>query len=135
MKMLLTPANQTYRKVGVNNGEQQMTSTYEMIKAIPAKGFNWVGFNTALRSKVQDAAMADTLLGWDAVKGMRQVRSAAMEMACYYVDMVSKRVNIIAPSDESKMWDSFEGGHHDVWNDANATEKATQEIAELIKKF
>jgi hypothetical protein len=113
-----------------------MTTTYEMIRAIPAKGFDWTGFNAALRAKVvaANAAMPDTLAGWDTAKGMRAIRTAAMEMACFYVSKVSTRSNIIAPSEESRMWDSFEGGHHDVWNDAKAEETATAEVAELIKR-
>lgn len=114
-----------------------MTSTYEMIRTLPAKGFDWATFNATLRSKVvaANAAMPHTLEGWDAAKGMREIRTAAMEMANFYVDKVSKRVNIIAPSQESAAWDSFEGGHHDVWNDAGATEAATSEIAEIITSF
>ena len=112
-------------------------TTYEMIRAIPAKGFDWTGFCAALRTKVvaASAAQAFTLEGWGAAKGMREIRTAAMEMAAFYVDKVSKRSNIIAPSTESRTWDSFEGGHHDVWNDADATEQATQEVAELIQCF
>ena len=115
-----------------------MNSTYEMIKALPAKGFNWAGFKKALRAKVIDVkafGFMDTLTEWDNAEGMRQVRTAAMEMANFYVMKVSQRSNIIAPSTESKVWDSFEGGHHDVRNDAEAIEKATEEVAELIKKF
>ncbi len=114
-----------------------MTSTYEMIRVLPAKGFNWTGFNAALRAKVVavNAAMPHTLIEWDNAKGMPAVRTAAMEMACFYVDKVSKRSNIIAPSQESAMWDSFEGGHHDIWNDADAEESATAEVADLIKTF
>lgn len=114
-----------------------MTTTYEMIRALPAKGFDWTGFNAALRAKVVsvDAARADTLADWDAAKGMRAVRTAAMEMANFYADKVSKRQNIIAPSSESRMWDSFEGGHNDVWTDAEALERAAGEVAELIKQF
>lgn len=114
-----------------------MTGTYEMIRAIPATGLDWTGFCLALRAKVvaANAAQSFTLEGWDAAKGMREIRTAAMEMANFYVDKVSKRSNIIAPSAESKAWDSFEGGHHDVWNDATAAESATQEIGELIECY
>lgn len=114
-----------------------MTTTYEMIRALPGKGFDWAGFNAALRAKVvaANAAMPDTLVGWDAAKGMRQVRIAAMEMACFYVSKVSQRSNIIAPSSESRMWDSFEGGHHDVWTDASAEEAATAEVAAIIASY
>lgn len=114
-----------------------MATTYETIRNIPAKGFDWAGFNAALCAKVvaADAAMPHTLAEWATATGMRAIRTAAMEMACSYVDKVSKRVNIIAPSAESKAWDSFEGGHHDVWNDKTAEETATQEIAELAKSF
>lgn len=112
-------------------------TTYEMIRAVTAKGFDWAGFCAALRTKViaANAAQDFTLEGWAAAKGMREIRTAAMEMAAFYVDKVSKRSNITAPSTESRTWDSFEGGHHDVWNDADASEQATQEVAELIKQF
>lgn len=111
-----------------------MTTTYEMIKAIPAKGFDWTGFNAALRAKVVavNAAMPHTLEEWDNAKGMRAIRTAAMEMAAFYVDKVSKRVSNIPASPESKAWDSFEGGHNDVWNDEEAANKATDEIAKMI---
>ena len=93
-----------------------MTATYEMIRTIPAKGFDWNGFNAALRSKYLGTfgnkplafCVRDTFDRWDAAKGMRAIRVAAMEMANYYVDAVSKRTHTIQPSDESRMWDSFE---------------------------
>jgi hypothetical protein len=114
-----------------------MTTTYEMIRALPAKGFDWTGFTAALRAKVAsvNAAQDFTLAAWDAAKGMRATRTAAMEMACFYVSKVSTRSNIIAPSQETAMWDSFEGGHHDVWNDTEAEEAATAEVSELISKL
>lgn len=111
-----------------------MATTYEMIRRLPAKGFDWAALTTALRAKVVsvDAAQPHTLTEWDAAKDMRAIRTAAMEMACFYVDKASKRQNIIAPSSESRMWDSFEGGHNDVWNDADAEQAATAEVAALI---
>lgn len=114
-----------------------MVTTYEMIRAIPAKGFDWTGFNAALRAKVVsiNAAMDDTLAAWDNAKGMREIRTAAMEMANFYVTKVAQRQHIIAPSDESRAWDSFEGGHNDVWTDAAALENATDEVAKLIKSM
>jgi len=112
-------------------------TTYEMIRSLHAKGFNWAGFITALRAKVVsvNAAMPHTLADWDAAKGMREIRVVAMEMANFYVDKISKRNHIIAPSDESKAWDSFEGGHHGVWNDRDTVESATRQIAELVKTY
>lgn len=120
-----------------------MTTTYEMIRALPAKGFDWVAFNAALRAQFVELAGRNigawchqhSLAGWDAAKGMRAVRGAAMEMACSIVSRKATRQNIIAPSQESQAWDSFEGGHNDVWTDADAEETATQEIAELITSF
>lgn len=114
-----------------------MQTTYQAIKAIPAKGFDWVGFNEALRAKVVavNAAMPHTLAEWDAAKGMRAVRTAAMEMAAFYVDKVSKRQLNIAPSDESNAWDSFEGGHNDVWNDEAAANQATKEVINIIRSY
>lgn len=120
-----------------------MASTYEMIKAIPAKGFDWAGFNAALRAEyvvlvgrnIGAWCVQHVLTEWDAAKGVRQMRGAAMEMACSIVSRKATRVNIIAPSQESAMWDSFEGGHRDVWTDIAAEEAATQEVAKLIVKF
>jgi hypothetical protein len=117
-------------------------STYKMIKSLPAKGFDWTSLNTALRAKVLESygtksdslVRSGTLAEWDAAKGIRAVRGAAMEMANFYVSNVARRQNIIAPSSESRMWDSFEGGHNDVWQDADATVAATQEIADLIEQ-
>jgi hypothetical protein len=113
-------------------------STYEIIRDIPAKGFDWAGFNAALRALVVEANAApheDTFAEWDSAKGMRAIRIAAMEMANLYAFKVSSRQHIIPPSDESKMWDSFEGGHNLIWNDAAALEAAAQEIAALAAKF
>jgi hypothetical protein len=120
-----------------------MTGTYEMIRALPAKGFDWTGFNAALRAiyveqtgrNIASWIAQNSLAGWDAAKGMREVRTAAMEMACCIVGNKSRRQNIIAPSQESAAWDSFEGGHNDVWTDAQAEEAATQEVATLAASF
>lgn len=120
-----------------------MTGTYEMIKSLPAKGFDWTGFNAALRAQYVELAGRNVaswsaqhaLQRWDAAKGMREVRTAAMEMANSIVSDKSRRSNIIPPSQESAAWDSFEGGHHDVWTDADALDTATQEITHLAATF
>lgn len=120
-----------------------MASTYEMIKAIPAKGFDWTGFNAALRAEyvtlvgrnIGAWCVQHVLTEWDAAKGVRQMRGAAMEMACSIVSRKATRVNIIVPSQESAMWDSFEGGHHDVWTDSEAEESATAEVAAMIERY
>ena len=58
-----------------------MAATYEIIRALPAKGFDWAGFNAALRAKVvaANAAMPHTLEGWDAAKGMRAIDTIEAE--------------------------------------------------------
>jgi len=120
-----------------------MTSTYEMIKALPAKGFDWVGFNAALRAQFVElcgrnvAAWChqNALQNWDAAKGMREVRTAAMEMACSIVSDKSRCSFRSTPTSETLAFDSFEGGQNEVWTDKEAEENATMEIAELIKRF
>jgi len=111
--------------------------TYELIRALPAKGFDWKGFSAALRARVEaaGAALDFTLAEWDAAKGMRAVRTAAMEMAAFYVHTVSTRHHVIAPSAESRMFDSFEGGHNEVWTDAEAEAAAVAEVRALIGGF
>lgn len=119
-----------------------MTTTYEIIRALPAKGFDWTGFNVALRAEyvellgrnVASWSAQNSLQRWDAAKGIREIRTATMELACFIVGEKSRRQVIIAPSQESQMWDSFEGGHNEVWTDADAEVAATAAIAELAKK-
>ena len=114
-----------------------MTGTYEMVRALPAKGFDWNGFCSVMTAKAVAVGAANerTVAEWAAAKGMRQVRVAAMEMANFYVSQVARRSFRSAPTDESRMWDSFEGGHHEVWTDADALEAATKEVAALIDTF
>jgi hypothetical protein len=116
-----------------------MATTYEMIKALPAK-FDWTGFNTTLRAEyvalvgrnVEAYCVREALAGWDAAKGVRQMRGAAMEMACSIVSRKATRSFRSAPTAETLAFDSFEGGVCEVWTDAEAEAAATQEIAELI---
>ena len=118
-------------------------NTYQMIKSLPAKGFDWAGFTAALRAEYLADRIATNraplgLEEWDSLLSsgkMRDRRRAAWELACCIVGDKSRRSNIIPPSEESRMWDSFEGGHWDVWTDAEAEELATQQIADMIKKF
>lgn len=116
-----------------------MTNTYEMIKALPAK-FDWTSFNAALRAiyveqagrNVASWSAQHALAEWDAAKGVRQMRGAAMEMACSIVSRKATRSFRSAPTAETLAFDSFEGGMCEVWTDAGAEEAATQEIADLI---
>lgn len=118
-----------------------MTTTYELIRALPAKGFDWAGFNAALRAEyvalagrnVESWSAKHSLAGWDAANGMRAVRTAAMEMACSIVSDKARRSFRSAPTAETLAFDSFEGGMCEVWTDAEAEEAATAEIAKLIR--
>jgi hypothetical protein len=119
-----------------------MTTTYQMIKSLPAKGFDWNGFLSALRAEyvelcAQNRRVTLCLGEWDTMisGGMADRRRAAMELAGWLVDFKAKRQKIIPPSDESRMWDSFEGGHNLVWTDRDAEETATSEISRLIERL
>lgn len=120
-----------------------MSNVYSMVKNIPAKGFDWNGFRAALRAEFVEqcgrnvAAWCNqnALAEFDGAKGMREVRTQSTYMACSIVSNKSSRSNVIAPSQESAAWDSFEGGHHDVWTDAEAEAAAETEIEALIAKF
>lgn len=117
--------------------------TYEMIKAVPAKGFDWMGFNATLRGiyvemagrNIESWIAQEALKRWDGAKGMREIRASAMEMASNIVSDRSRRCSRIAPSQESQTWDSFEGGHIDVWTDQEAEAAETQKIAGMIANF
>lgn len=115
-------------------------TTYEIIRQIPAKGFNWTGFNAALRSEYVSIREAtnrtlDALPEWDAAKGIRQIRNAAMEMACEIVFMKATQSKFIAPSNETLAWGGCLGGEVAVWTDEDRKEAATQAIAALAKSF
>jgi hypothetical protein len=125
-----------------NEGLDQMTSTYEMIKALPGKGTNWTKLNAALRehylaiyaAKHNDAVPYEKTSTdvWDAAKGIRELRTAAMEMANSAVFEASIRNSFQGPSEETLSWGGFLGGSNLVWHDEEDDEQATAEIARII---
>ena len=126
--------------------KEQTSSTYELIKKLPAKGFDWTGFVAELRSqamakwqKGKDGRYAYchemTLAEWDAAKGLRQIREAAMQMACGIVSSKATRKAVIPPSEETLSWGGFLGGSIEVWTDEVAVDAATAEIHDLANKF
>lgn len=120
-----------------------MTSTYEMIRALPGKSTNWVKLVGTLRGHYLAAyALAhngaapwagNTTDIWDAAKGVRELRTAAMEMASFTVHAASIRSSFQAPSEETLSWGGFLGGSNLVWMDDDAAAQATAEIASIIK--
>ena len=120
-------------------------STYEIIKAIPGKGYNWTGFCAALRERYM-ATYAEAHKGatpwpsnttdvWDAAKGIRDMRTAAMEMACSIVHTKSTHATFIPPSPETLSWGGFLGGETVVVLDKEIEAAVTFEIEQLSKKF
>lgn len=110
-----------------------MSSTYEIIRDLPGKGYDWAGFCNALRamysgtfSQDQEARFART--------GIRATRNAAMEMAVEIV-MSNTCSSFIAPSPETLSWGGCLGGETVVVRDREREEAATQAIAGLAQKF
>lgn len=120
-----------------------MTNTFEIISALPVKGFDWTAFRAALRAQFVEqcgrniAAWCNqnALAEFDNATGMREIRRQAVYMAVSIVSHKSTRSNVIPPSQESAAWDSFEGGHHDVWTDAEIEARAIAEIGALAEGF
>jgi hypothetical protein len=120
-----------------------MASTYEMIKALPGKGTDWRRLASDLRDHYVSLYTANhgvapwgggSLAQWDAAKGVRELRQAAMEAACFAVDEASRRSAFIAPSPETLEWGGFLGGSTEVWTDQDAERAATAEIAGIIAR-
>ncbi len=120
-----------------------MTSTYEMIKALPGKTTNWKNLAAALQSHylavyAQAHNGAEPWAGnttdvWNAAKGVSQLRVACMEAANFAVGHAAQRSTFQGPSEETLSWGGFLGGSTLVWTDAEAQNAATAEIAKIIK--
>lgn len=122
-----------------------MTSTYEIIRALPGKGTNWTGLVDALQAHylavyaqahngAEPWAKTSTDM-WKAAKGVRELRRAAMEAANFAVDTLARKSTFLPPSPETLSWGGFLGGETIVWIDADAESAATAEIIELVRQF
>ena len=119
-----------------------MTSTYEMIRALPGKGTNWPALVAALTNHYlavyaakNDGAQPwgkTSVDVWTVAKGIRELRRAAMEAASFAVDEMSRRSSCHAPSPETLSWGGFLGGSTLVWTDEDAQAEATAQVAAII---
>ena len=120
-----------------------MTSTYDLIKALPGKGTDWRGLVDALSARyvTQYAALNDgeapwpnnTTDEWASAKGVRELRHAAMYAATMITDDKSRRSSFIPPSPETLSWGGFLGGESVVWRDDAAYSEAVEECAAIIR--
>ena len=118
-------------------------TTYETIKNLPAKGFDWKGFVSELRSQYvawceENRRIPAYLPEIDPMiekGGIRNMREVAMWLAAAIVDFNSKRVHRQEPSQQTLAEGGFLGGEILVWNDADAEEIATAEIHALSQAF
>jgi hypothetical protein len=121
-----------------------MTGTYEMIRALPAKGTNWRALLSALIENYLAEYAAkhngaepwggNTTDVWNAARTVRDLRTAAMEAANFAVGLASQRSTYLAPTQETLSWGGFLGGETVVWKDADAQEAAIAHVAEIIKR-
>jgi len=119
-----------------------MTSTYEMIRALPGKGTNWTALVAALTSNYLAAYAAKnngaqpwgktSVDVWTVAKGIRELRTAAMEAASFAVGEMSQRSTFQAPSPETLAWGGFLSGSTLVWTDSEAEAEATAQVAAII---
>jgi len=120
-----------------------MTSTYEIIKALPAKGYNWAGFTTALRARYVESCDAKNrdagyLPECDAALStlrVRECREICMRMATIIVDHGAVSSRFIPPSEETLAWGGFLSGETVVLRDGAADEILTEEVRALAQKF
>jgi len=118
-------------------------TTYETIKKLPAKGFNWKGFVAELRAqyiawceqKRRVPAYLPEIDPMIAKGGIRNLRTVAMWLAAAIVDFKSKNVHRQEPSQQTLAEGGFLGGEILVWTDRSAEEFATADIADLAASF
>ena len=117
-----------------------MTTTYEAIKAIPGKGYDWDGLVNAVRAEVIEVRNALNYTipyeeEYAAAKGVRDKRNLAMMFACIYVDNLSRLSHFIPPSQETLNWGGFLGGEHVTYTDEEKSDAATAHIVNMIERF
>lgn len=114
-----------------------MTSTYETIRVLPGKTYNWTALNAALRTMylAEGLDFVESQEARYAEKGIRAARTAAMEMACSIVHHRATRSSFQAPSEETLSWGGFLGGSTNVWTDEDAQAEATAEICKLVTEI
>lgn len=110
-----------------------MTSTYEMIKALPGKTFNWTALISGLREMHGQEFYAE-LEDIAASKGIRNAREAAMRMAVEIVLTRAVSGRFIPPSPETLSWGGLLGGETVTLRDNEIEEKMTAAIDRLIKR-
>ena len=121
-----------------------MATTYETIKSLPGKSTNWRGLVDALVANYLAVYAAahngkspyapHTTDEWAAAKGVRQLRDAAMQVACSTVHALSIRSSFIPPSPETLQWGGFLGGEALSWTDRDAEEQATAAVISIIRR-
>ena len=117
-----------------------MQTPYDIIRAIPAKGFDWAGFITELRAAyvsncVEHNKTQACLTDIDGAKGIRATRDAAYVTANCMVSHCSTSVRFIPPSPETLDWGGFLGGEHVVLTNKDREAEATARIAAMVAKF
>lgn len=118
-------------------------TTYEIIKKLPAKGFNWKGFVAELRGRYvvecenrnRVAAYLPEIDPMIAQGGVRNMREVAMWLANILVQFKAQKSHWQAPSEQTLVEGGFLGGEMLVWTDSDDEENATQEIADLAAVF
>lgn len=121
-----------------------MASTYDILRALPGKGTDWPALRDALQAHYLEVYAqrhngaepwpGNTTDVWKAARGVRELRRAAMEAACFAVDTLSRKSTFLAPSEETLSWGGFLGGETLVWTDAEAEAAATAGVAAIIAR-
>ena len=111
-------------------------SSYEMIRSIPAKTMNWKSLASELtemfvsmrkdRCKPYERTVAD----WSALTPRR----VTMEASVLIVDMLSREVAHIPPTEETLAWGGFLGGSTEVWTNSEKEDAALEMLAGILAK-
>lgn len=109
-------------------------TTYDAIKALPGKGYDWAGLISTLR-EMQTSPIHPDQEKRIAEKGTRAARSAAMELATNIVWDFGLRSTRIPASPETESWGGFLGGETVVYHDRDAEAEATARIVAILDGY
>lgn len=111
-------------------------SSYEMIRSIPAKSMNWSALASELTEmfvsmrKASGKIYERTLADWADLTPRR----VSMEASILVIDMMSREVAHIPPTEETLAWGGFLGGSTEVWTNSEKEAAALEMLAGLLAK-
>ncbi len=115
-------------------------ATYEMIKAIPGKGYDWVGFYKALLDTYETVCVKTgstplELSNFKQAKGVREMREAAYCMAGCIVERYSVKATAILASQDTLEDGGFLMNNVEVTRSVTTQHEVEKSLISIIQAF